>query len=174
MNIRRSTDSDREALLDIWLRWVREMHVFVSEADIAAMIPEVWEYLASSEPEFWVVIDGSDTFMGFIGLSGNKLDALFLAPEFIRRGAGRRLVRHALRLHGELTVEVNKQNPAAVAFYESCGFVVEGGRSMTPRGGRTRCCTCGVRRGASRRPRRERLRIKTRATRPPEPGTLAR
>src|SRR4051794_18763033 len=64
--------------------------------------------------------------MGFLGLSGSKIEALFLAPEYQRRGYGRRFVRHARELKGELTVDVNEQNPAAVRFYEACGFVVEG------------------------------------------------
>jgi putative acetyltransferase len=54
------------------------------------------------------------------------MESLFLAPEFHRRGGGRRLVRHAQELHGELTTDVNEQNSAARRFYEACGFVVEG------------------------------------------------
>jgi putative acetyltransferase len=54
------------------------------------------------------------------------MDSLFLAPQFHRRGGGRRLVQHAQALYGELTVDVNEQNAAARAFYEACGFVVEG------------------------------------------------
>jgi putative acetyltransferase len=64
--------------------------------------------------------------MGFMGMSGSKMESLFLAPEFQGRGGGRRLVRHAQELRGELTVDVNEQNPAARRFYEACGFVVEG------------------------------------------------
>jgi putative acetyltransferase len=64
--------------------------------------------------------------LGFLGLSGAKVEALFLAPEHHRRGGGRRLLDHAHELKGELTVDVNEQNPAAVRFYEACGFVVEG------------------------------------------------
>jgi putative acetyltransferase len=61
-----------------------------------------------------------------MGLSGSKLESLFLAPEFHRQGGGRRLVQHAQSLRGELTVDVNEQNAAACRFYEACGFVVEG------------------------------------------------
>ena len=63
--------------------------------------------------------------MGFMGMSGSEIAALFLAPEFRGRGGGRRLVRHAQELRGELTVDVNEQNVAARRFYEACGFVVE-------------------------------------------------
>jgi putative acetyltransferase len=54
------------------------------------------------------------------------LESLLLAPEFHRRGGGRRLLTHAQALHGELTVDVNEQNDAACRFYLACGFVVEG------------------------------------------------
>lgn len=123
MDIRRAIPTDRELLLDVWLRSVQE-HTFVSEEDLQSMIPQVRDYLASSEPEFWVLCD-CGAIMGFMGMSGSNMESLFLAPEFHRRGAGRRLVRHAQALHGELRVDVNEQNSAARAFYEACGFVVE-------------------------------------------------
>ena len=82
--------------------------------------------LASGDLELWVLCSDAETPMGFPGMSGNKLEALFLAPEFHCRGGGRQLVRHAQALKGELTVDVNEQNPAACPFYEACGFIVEG------------------------------------------------
>ena len=134
MEIRRAIPTDREVLLDIWLRSVRATHTFVSEEDIQSMTPQVRDYLASSEPEFWVLCDDSGVIRGFMGMSGSKMDSLFLAPEFQRRGGGRRLVRHAQVLHGELTVDVNEQNVAARAFYEACGFVVEGRSELDDQG----------------------------------------
>jgi putative acetyltransferase len=126
MNIRRAVPADRDVLFDIWLRSVRATHGFVSPEDIQSMIPLVKDYLASSEPEFWVVSSDDGAMMGFMGLSGSKMEALFLAPEFRGRGAGRQLVQHARTLRGELTTDVNEQNDAARRFYEGCGFVVEG------------------------------------------------
>ena len=126
MDIRRAILTDREVLLDVWLRSVRTTHKFVSEEDFQAMIPQVRDYLASGEPEFWILCDDSGAIMGFMGMSGSKMESLFLAPEFHRRGAGRRLVRHAQALHGELTVDVNEQHESARRFYEGCGFIVEG------------------------------------------------
>jgi putative acetyltransferase len=134
MDIRRAIPTDREVLLDVWLRSVRTTHTFVSEEDIQSMIPQVRDYLASSEPAFWVLRDDSGAIMGFMGMSGSKMESLFLAPEFQRRGAGRRLVRHAQALHGELTVDVNEQNAAARGFYEACGFVVEGRSELDEQG----------------------------------------
>jgi putative acetyltransferase len=126
MNTRRAVPADRDVLFDIWLQSVRATHDFVSPEDIQSFIPLVKDYLASSEPDFWVVCSDDGTVMGFMGLSGSKMEALFLAPEFRGLGAGRHLVQHARALHGELTTDVNEQNLAARRFYEGCGFVVEG------------------------------------------------
>ena len=134
MEIRRAIPTDREVLLDIWQRSVRATHTFVSEEDIWSMTPEVRDYLASSEPEFWILCDDSGAIRGFMGMSGSKMDSLFIAPEFQRRGAGRQLLLHAHALHGELTVDVNEQNAAARDFYGACGFVVEGRSELDDQG----------------------------------------
>jgi putative acetyltransferase len=134
MNIRRATPTDREALVDIWLRSVRATHTFLSEQEVQSLLPPTRDYLTSDEPELWVLCSDSGELMGFMGMAGSKVDALFLAPEFHGRGGGRQLVRHARQLRGELTVDVNEQNPAARAFYEACGFVVEGRSELDDQG----------------------------------------
>ncbi len=126
MHIRPIEPADREPLADVWLRSVRATHTFLSEQDVQSLLPLVRDYLLSEEPEFWVLCAESGALMGFMGMSGSKMDALFLDPQFHRSGGGRRLVRHAQELRGELTTDVNEQNPAALRFYEACGFVVEG------------------------------------------------
>jgi putative acetyltransferase len=126
MHIRRAIPTDREVLLDIWLRAVRATHTFVSAEDVQSFIPLVRDYLASDEPEFWVLCSDAGAVLGFMGMSGSKMESLFLAPEYHGQGGGRRLVRHAQALHGELTTDVNEQNHGARRFYEACGFVVEG------------------------------------------------
>src|SRR5438874_254003 len=110
MNIRRAMPTDRDILLDIWLRSVRATHTFLSEDDIQSFVPLVRD-VALAELDVWVLCSVSGAPMGFMGMSGSKMEALFLAPEFQRRGGGHRLVRHAQELHEELTVDVNEQNP---------------------------------------------------------------
>jgi putative acetyltransferase len=126
VDIRRAIPADRDVLQDIWLRSVRATHTFLSEEDIQLYLPLVRDYLKSAEEEIWVLCSDSGVPVEFMGMSGNKMEALLLAPEFHRKGGGRRLVPHAQALKGELTVDVNEQNPAACRFYEACGFVVEG------------------------------------------------
>jgi len=135
MHIRRATAGDGSTLVDIWLRSVRATHTFLTENDIQDFLPHVRMYLTSSEAELWVLCSDTGAMMGFMGMSGSKMESLFLAPEFQGSGGGRRLVRHAQELKGEITVDVNEQNVSACRFYDACGFVVEG-RSELDRTGR--------------------------------------
>jgi putative acetyltransferase len=125
MRIRESIPADRDVLVDIWLRSVRATHHFLTENDIQLLLPLVRDS-ALAELEIWVLCADADTPVGFLGLSGSKVEALFLAPEFLRRGYGRMLLHHARQRKGQLTVDVNEQNPDAVRFYEACGFKVIG------------------------------------------------
>lgn len=126
MIVRPGTPADGPRLLDIWERSVRATHTFLPEEDIELFRPMVREVLDSGALEVWVLADDAGEPMGFMGLAGAKIEALFLAPEHRRRGGGRRLVEHAVQLRGGLTLDVNEQNPEARRFYETCGFVVEG------------------------------------------------
>jgi len=125
MIIRKALPSDRDALLDIWFRSVRATHTFLTEQDIQALLPEVRD-VALVELELWVLCADSGQPIAFLGLSGSKVEALFVAPEHLRMGGGRKLLNHARQLKGLLAVDVNEQNPEAVRFYEACGFVVTG------------------------------------------------
>jgi putative acetyltransferase len=125
MTIREALPDDRPALLDIWERSVRATHAFLGESDIRSMIPLVRD-IVFDQLELWVLCSEAGVAIGFLGLSGAKVEALFIAPEHHRSGGGRMLVDHARRLKGALTVDVNEQNPGAVRFYQACGFEVAG------------------------------------------------
>jgi hypothetical protein len=55
MRIRAAQPTDRDALLDIWLRSVRATHTFLTEEDIQFYLPFVRAALESSELEVWVL-----------------------------------------------------------------------------------------------------------------------
>ncbi|HSP16679.1 MAG TPA: GNAT family N-acetyltransferase [Thermoanaerobaculia bacterium] len=126
MTIRRARSSDRDALLEIWLRSVRASHTFLTEDEIQSLLPSVRDYLALPDLELWVLCTESSRPAGFMGLSGAVVDALFLAPERFRQGGGTLLLDHARRLKGPLSVDVNEQNPEALQFYLARGFNVVG------------------------------------------------
>ena len=138
MHIRAAQATDAPLLLALWERSVRATHTFLDESDITFYRPLTASYLASGSAELWVIVDGADVPVGFMGLAGQSIDALFLDPEFRGRGGGRVLVAHAqARRGGVLTVDVNEENVAAIAFYDALGFVVTG-RSALDDWGRPR------------------------------------
>jgi putative acetyltransferase len=125
--IRRAQPTEHAALVMLWERSVRATHDFLTEADIAFYRPLVAEYFESSAGDLWVLTDEADVPIGFLGLAGSSIAALFIDPAHRGRGGGRRLVSHAQKLGGvALTVDVNEQNVAARGFYEALGFAVVG------------------------------------------------
>jgi putative acetyltransferase len=126
-HVRPARASDHTLLLPVWERSVRATHDFLDEAAIELLRPRVSEILASDALELWVLANEADVPIGFLGMAGGAIEALFLEPEHRRTGGGRRLVAHAQALRGgALTVDVNEQNLAARRFYAALGFVVVG------------------------------------------------
>lgn len=133
-NIRPAVPSDHPALLAVWLESVRATHTFLTETDIAQLIPVVRDQ-ALPHLEVWVLCDAHQQPIGFMGLDGNKVEALFMAPAHFGQGGGRRLLARARALKGALRVDVNEQNTGAAAFYQAQGFR-QFGRSPTDAAGR--------------------------------------
>ena len=133
MEIRKALPADGDTLFDLWLRSVRATHSFVSAEDLEAMMPQVRAYLSAADSGLWVAHD-ADRILGFMGLSGSKMDSLFLDPASHGRGIGRRLVEFATSLSPDLAVDVNEQNDAARKFYEACGFAVQGRSPLDEQG----------------------------------------
>jgi putative acetyltransferase len=136
LQIRRARSTEIPGLTELWERSVRATHDFLTEDDIVALRPLVAAALDDDALELWVLTGPDDQPVGFMGLAGEDISALFLEPARRREGGGSRLVAHAQALRGgPLTVDVNEQNHAAVDFYRALGFVVVG-RSPLDDGGR--------------------------------------
>lgn len=122
MTIRQAVDEDKDKLLLIWRRSVEATHDFLSREEVEELTPLVQSYLRNDATDFWVGCDDAGQLAGFMGIANGKIESLFLDPDHMRQGIGRRLVQHAEELCGSLLVDVNEQNPAAIKFYEACGF----------------------------------------------------
>ena len=112
-----------QALLQVWDASVRATHLFLSEAEILrirAYVPQ-----AIGGVEHLVVAEAAPgTPVGFMGVEGDRLEMLFLAPDARGKGLGRQLVELGVRQYGVREVTVNEQNPQAVGFYRRLGFAV--------------------------------------------------
>jgi len=135
MHIRPPHRRERARLVALWERSVRATHTFLTEEDITFYRPLTAQILAGDALELWVLTNDSDVPIGFLGLAGDAIEALFLEPACRRRGGGRRLVAHAQALRGSaLTVDVNADLRRARRFYEALGFEVAGGSALDPTG----------------------------------------
>ncbi|MFE0013980.1 acetyltransferase [Mesorhizobium sp. NPDC059054] len=125
MKIRPHTKRDTARLVDIWLAAVRATHHFLTEEDIQFFLPKLRDqYIPALEVYVAEGEDGRAT--GFSGLDGVNLEMLFIDPAHHGRGIGKQLIDHAVALKGRLKVDVNEQNPGALAFYLKCGFTQVG------------------------------------------------
>lgn len=62
---------------------------------------------------------------GFIGLSDDKVEMLFIDDTCRGLGLGRALMDYAVKEVGIRLIDVNEQNPDALAFYQRYGFSVK-------------------------------------------------
>ena len=123
-SIRPSRPEEVDSLITIWRRAVDATHDFLALDDRAAIDVEV-QQLFQTVP-MWVAVDEADRPVGFMILSGGEMQALFIDPASHRRGVGRLLVEHAIKLCDTLSTDVNEQNVQAVGFYERLQFVPTG------------------------------------------------
>ncbi|EIL4981527.1 acetyltransferase [Salmonella enterica] len=124
INIRRSRHEEGEKLIAIWRRSVDATHDFLSNAYRAELEELVSDFLP--EAPLWVTVTDQDEPVGFMLLTGEHMDALFIDPDVRGQGIGKMLVEHALTLAPGLTTNVNEQNTQAVGFYKKMGFKVTG------------------------------------------------
>lgn len=122
-----------EELLILWEDSVRASHGFLADGDIDFYRPMVKEALLSIPLLAAAFVCGRAA--GFFGVSGDRLEMLFTAPEFFGSGLGGRLMETAVSEYGVRSVEVNEQNARARRFYEKHGFRAAG-RSETDNCGR--------------------------------------
>lgn len=107
ISIRRSQHEEGEELVAIWCRSVDATHDFLS-AEYRAELEELVRSFLPEAP-LWVAVNERDQPVGFMLLSGQHMDALFIDPDVRGCGVGRMLVEHALSMAPELTTNVNEK-----------------------------------------------------------------
>lgn len=115
------TPRDYIELVDIWEASVRATHDFLKEEDILYFKPLILnEYLKAVQ--LYCVRDSYRAISGFIGLSPDAIEMLFIHPNSRGKGIGKTLVEYTLQEHNVTKVDVNEQNEQAIGFYEKMGF----------------------------------------------------
>ena len=119
------TAEDIPRVVAVWVASVRATHHFLTEADIQHLKPLVGDEL-SQLATLIGVRDDEGQVIGFIGVEGVEVAALFIHPAWRGRGIGRQLLTYAIETLGASQLDVNEQNDQAVGFYRRMGFEVAG------------------------------------------------
>lgn len=112
-----------ECLLGVWERSVRATHLFLSDSEIENIKACVPQALAGV-PHLIVAKDEQGRPVAFMGVDGQMLEMLFIAPERRGQGLGKALLLYGIRHYDVRRLAVNEQNPQARGFYEHMGFAV--------------------------------------------------
>ena len=109
-----------EELTALWRQSVAQTHTFLTGKDI----DEIENYVpqALKEVEHLVVAQNNGDYLGFMGIEKYRLEMLFLLPQYIGQGVGRKLIEFGIEKYRINEVTVNEQNPKAIGFYEHLGF----------------------------------------------------
>ena len=123
MEIQDRSEGLVQALVQVWEESVRATHLFLSEREITSIrgyVPQALKGVA----QLLVAQDDTGRLTAFMGVEDGTLEMLFIAPEEVGRGLGRRLMGYGIQHCGVERLAVNEQNPQARGFYEHMGFQV--------------------------------------------------
>ena len=114
------SDKLREQLLDVWEKSVLATHDFLSATDFQE-IKNIVATIDFNAFDVYCLIDKNNV-IGFLGTANKKVEMLFLSPEQIGKGLGKKLLNLAIHDLNADKVDVNEQNTKAVEFYSKFGF----------------------------------------------------
>lgn len=121
--INRYLATDNEQVIAVWEQSVRATHLFLKELDIV-LYKSILQGFDFTSLAVFCLRDPSNQVLGFIGVAGDKLEMLFLSPEYLGQGYGRLLLKYAIDQLNVTRVDVNEDNKRAYRFYRHFGFVV--------------------------------------------------
>lgn len=119
LKIEKCGENCYRTLVKIWERSVRATHGFLTDDAISAIREALVPNYFPNVELYGLKDDG--TIRGFIGLSDDRIEMLFIDGDFHGKGYGSALMDFAKAL-GATKVDVNEQNPRALDFYLKHGF----------------------------------------------------
>ena len=122
--IRKFESRDLDAVMQIWLHGNLDAHAFIA----ASFWTEHFEMVRDLLPqaELYVHEDaGTRQIDGFIGLTENHIEGIFVAKAARSKGIGKALLEYAKSRKPCLTLSVYQKNQRALAFYRREQFIVQ-------------------------------------------------
>ena len=122
--IRKFETQDLDTVMQIWLHGNLDAHAFIS----ASFWTEHFEMVRDMLPQAELYVhEDADTRQidGFIGLTENHIEGIFVAKAARFKGTGKALLEYAKSCKPYLTLSVYQKNERALAFYRREKFVVQ-------------------------------------------------
>jgi len=122
--VRKFETQDLDTVMQIWLQANLDAHAFIPASFWEAHFEMVRDMLPQAE---LYVHEGEDTRQidGFIGLTENHIEGIFVAKSARSKGIGRALLEYAKSRRPRLTLSVYQKNQQALAFYRREQFTVQ-------------------------------------------------
>ena len=121
--IRKFETQDLDAVMQIWLHGNLDAHPFIPASFwtdhfemVRDMIPQAELYVHENE--------ATRQIDGFIGLTENHIEGIFVAESARSKGVGKSLLEYAKSCKPYLTLSVYQKNERALAFYRREQFTV--------------------------------------------------
>ena len=122
--IRKFENLDLDAVIQIWLHGNLDAHAFIPASFWEAHFEMVRDMLPQAE--LYVHEDaGTRQIDGFIGLTENHIEGIFVAESARSKGVGKALLDYAKSRRPYLTLSVYQKNERALAFYQREQFTVQ-------------------------------------------------
>ena len=122
--VRKFETQDLDAVMQIWLQANLDAHAFIPASFWEAHFEMVRDLLPQAE--LYVHEDaGTRQIDGFIGLTENHIEGIFVVKSARSKGIGKALLEYAKSRKPSLTLSVYQKNQRALAFYQREQFTVQ-------------------------------------------------
>ena len=120
--IRALQKADINRVTDIWLATNLKAHDFIPAQYWKSNYELVKEMLPQAEV---YVYENDQKIQGFVGLSGEYMEGIFVSAEMQSQGIGKLLVNYIKDQKVKLRLNVYQKNTQAIHFYQREGFEIQ-------------------------------------------------
>ena len=120
--IRELQKTDINKVADIWLDTNLKAHYFIPAQYWKSNFESVKTLLPQAEV---YVYENGKNIQGFIGLSGEYIEGIFVSGEAQSQGIGKLLLNFVKDRRTKLCLNVYQKNPQAIHFYQREGFQIQ-------------------------------------------------
>lgn len=120
--IEKYQDKFKPQILEVWEASVLATHAFLHPLHFSE-IKVFLEHFDFNLLEVYGLFKGN-VLIGFVGVEQEKVEMLFVHPNFFGVGAGKKLLDFSITTLNATEVDVNEQNTSAVGFYKKMGFEI--------------------------------------------------